>query len=107
MRGGVLVDEHQVVDGLLDYVHAGELSRFQVLCLMPRLALFGPPTNHPRLRLGRCRRIEMISDLPVNVHADGEFLCVAEEGFREVTVEVVPAALRVDVALSRRGGMPK
>ena len=105
--GFVLAPDAKLDDGLLDYVHVGALSRWQVLGLLPRLALFGPPTNHPRLRMGRCRRIEMASDLPVNVHADGEFLCVAEEGFRAITVEVMPAALRVDVALSRRGGMPK
>ena len=38
-------------------------------------------------------------------HADGEFFCLPEDGVRELTIEIVPAALRV-VKLALRAGMP-
>ena len=57
--GFVMAPEARLDDGWFDFVHAGELSVWQVLRFLPRLALFGPPTNHPQVRLGRCRRIQL------------------------------------------------
>ena len=51
------------------------------------------PENHPLLRLGRARRIEVRSEAPLCVHADGEFVCVPEDGIRQIEVEVVPRRL--------------
>jgi len=104
--GFVMAPDARLDDGLLDYVHAGQLSRWNVLTLLPRLALFGPPRAQEKIRTGTCRSLKIESDRPVNVHADGEFLCVKSEGMRSFAIDLLPGALAVDIALSRRGGMP-
>ena len=50
-----------------------------------------------RCTLGRARRIEVRSEAPLCVHADGEFVCVPEDGVKEIAVEVLPRRLTVEV----------
>jgi len=84
-------------DGLFDYMHATRLSRGHLLRFLPGMATGNLPENHPLVRLGRARRIRVRSEDPLCVHADGEFVCVPENGIKEVTVELVPRRLRVEV----------
>jgi diacylglycerol kinase family enzyme len=95
--GFVLAPQARLDDGWFDFVHAACLSRLQVLGFLPRLALFGPPTAHPQVRQGRCRRVHLASEAPLNVHLDGEFFCTAEENIRELDIELLPRALRVEM----------
>lgn len=104
--GFVLAPAAKLDDGWFDFVHAADLSRFQVVRLLPRLALWGAPKEWPGVRQGRCRRIAIRSDRPVNVHVDGEFLCYREDGMKNFEIDIEPAALAVDAAFTRRGGMP-
>jgi diacylglycerol kinase (ATP) len=105
--GFVMAPAAKLDDGRFDFVHAGALSRWEVLRLLPRLALFGPPAERAGIRQGQCRSLRITSDMPVNVHVDGEFLCLKEDGMRRFEIDLLPAALAVDIALSRRGGMPE
>lgn len=105
--GFVMAPEAKLDDGLFNFVHAGALSRWNVITLLPRLALFGPPGDRPDIRRGTCRSITVESETPLNVHCDGEFLCEAADGMRSFAIDLLPAALAVDVGLSKRGGMPK
>lgn len=105
--GFVMAPDARLDDGLFEYVHVGELSRLSVLTLLPRLAIFGPPRDRAGISQGQCRSLKITSESPVNVHVDGEFLCTKEDGMRSFEVELLPAALAVDVALTRRGGMPE
>ncbi len=93
--GFVLAPEAKLSDGWLDYVHAGILSRFEVLKFLPRLALSGPPRHYPKVTQGRCRQLRLTSEAPLMVHVDGEFFCLPEDGIRTLEIEVVPAALRI------------
>ena len=86
-----------LTDGLFDYMHATNLTRFHLLRYLPAMASGALPENHPRIRLGRARRIEFHCDRPLCVHADGEFFCVPADGITDVVVETVPARLRVEV----------
>jgi diacylglycerol kinase family enzyme len=95
--GFVLAPAARLDDGWLDYVHAGLLSRWQVLALLPRLAIAGPPTNDPQIRLGRCRRLRLTAATPLTVHIDGEFFCTPEDDVRNIEVEIQPLALAVRV----------
>lgn len=94
--GFVLAPRAKIDDGLLDYVHAADLSRWQVLQFLPRLALFGPPAAYPRIRQGRCRRMRVESETPLLVHTDGEFFCLPSDGVRELEIDVLPGALTVE-----------
>ena len=93
--GFVMAPKAELDDGLLDFVHAANLSRFEILQFLPRLALFGPPETYPKIRQGRCRRVTLRSESPLIVHTDGEFFCLPEEGIKELEIEIVPAALGV------------
>lgn len=87
---GALLD-----DGLFDYVHAGALRRWELLRYLPRMISGRLPTNHPLLRLGRCKAIQLQSPTPLIVHTDGEFFCQPSDDVRTLAIELLPGALRV------------
>ncbi|HYV35993.1 MAG TPA: diacylglycerol kinase family protein [Gemmataceae bacterium] len=98
--GFVLAPDALLDDGLFDYVHADGLSRWEVLKLLPRLAIAGPPKNDPKVRLGRCRRIKLHSPAPLAVHIDGEFFARPEDGVRDLEIWIQPRALKVQMGLT-------
>lgn len=93
--GFVLAPRAEIDDGWLDFVHAGDLSRWEIAQFLPRLALFGPPESYPKVRQGRCRRVRLHSEKPLIVHTDGEFFCLPEENVQDVQIELLPAAINV------------
>jgi diacylglycerol kinase family enzyme len=86
-----------LTDGLFDYMHATKLRRWHLVRYLPAMATGTLPENHPLIRLGQARRIEVRSEAPLCVHTDGEFFCTPGEGVKELTAEVVPGRLRVEV----------
>lgn len=86
-----------LTDGQFDYMHAKKLTRLHLVRYLPAMVRGKLPEGHPRLSLGRAARVEVRSDAPLCVHADGEFVCVPEDAVREVTVEVLPRRLKVEV----------
>jgi diacylglycerol kinase (ATP) len=93
--GFVLAPGALLDDGLFDYVQAGNLSRCEVLQLLPRIALAGPPRNRAKIRMGRCRRITVRSPTPLAVHIDGELFARPEDDIKELEITIQPRALRV------------
>jgi diacylglycerol kinase family enzyme len=93
--GFVMAPEAKLDDGLFDYVHAGALSRFEVIRLLPRLAVTGPPQNYPKVQMGRCRSFVIQSPVPLTVHIDGEFFALPQDDIRDLEIRMLPAALRV------------
>jgi diacylglycerol kinase (ATP) len=95
-EGGFVLAPNAVMDdGWFDYIHAADLSRWEILHFLPRLALFGPPEHYPKIRQGRCRRVTLHSEAALAVHVDGELLCVPEDGVQELAITIMPLALRV------------
>ena len=88
-----------LTDGLFDFMHATRLTRWHLLRYLPAMVRGKLPEKHRLLTLGRARRVEVQSDAPLCIHADGEFVCIPDEGVREVAVEVLPARLKVEVYL--------
>jgi len=95
--GFPITPDADLTDDLFDYMHATKLRRWHLLRYLPAMARGKLPHDHPLLHLGRARRIEVRSETPLCVHADGEFFSTPADGVREVTVEVVPRRLRVEV----------
>lgn len=85
-------------DGLFDLLHVGKLNRMQVLMLLPRVALFGPPKSHPALTQRLVREIAIETEEPLVAHADGEMVSVPEEGNRELRAKVLPGRILASVA---------
>lgn len=95
--GFPITPDADLTDGLFDYMHATRLSRWQLIRYLPSMATGQLPRNHPRIHLGRARRIEIQSDSPLCIHADGEFFALPEDRLSEAVVEVIPSRLRVEV----------
>jgi diacylglycerol kinase family enzyme len=86
-----------LTDGLFDYMHATRLTRWHLLRFLPAMVRGTLPENHKLLKLGRVAHVEVKSQAPLCVHADGEFVCLPEDGLTELSVELLPARLRVEV----------
>ncbi len=84
-------------DGLFDYLLAGQFTSWQAIRMIPRLAIWGPPANHPRISQGRCRSLHVVSPEPLVVHSDGEIVCTPEHDCRELEIRLLPKRLRVKV----------
>jgi diacylglycerol kinase (ATP) len=97
--GFVMAPDAKLDDGLFDFVHAGDLSRFEVLRLLPRLAITGPPKDNPKVHQGRCQRFVVHSPVPLVVHIDGEFFARPEDNIRDLDIRLLPRALRVQMDL--------
>jgi diacylglycerol kinase (ATP) len=93
-----LAPQANLSDGKFDFVHAGALSRWQVLRLLPRLSVWGPPPEYPHVRQGQCQRVRLRSDEPLIAHVDGEFFCLPEDAVREVEITILPGVLQVDLS---------
>ncbi len=87
----------RLTDGLFDYMHATRLRREHLILYLPAMATGNLPEKHRLIHLGRARRIEVRSETPLCVHADGEFVCVPEDRITDVSIEVIPQRLRVEV----------
>ena len=85
-----LAPEARLDDGLFDVVWSEELSRAEVLRLVPA-ALGGTLLKHPKVHLARAReiRVELAEEIPA--HVDGEIF----EPTRLFRARVLPGALRV------------
>jgi len=67
-------------DGWLEVVLVREVSRTEVVRLLPRL-LDGSHVGHPKVEVVRAREVEVRSAVPVAVHADGEFVGITPARF--------------------------
>jgi len=92
----VVAPDAMIDDGLFDYLHAGKLSRLEVLRFMPRLASGGQlPKDHPQIWLDRCREVELESEAPLTVHLDGEFFALPQDPIRRLQIRILPGRLKV------------
>ena len=61
------------------------------------MAIWGPPSYHPKVRQGRCRELRLQSTTPLTVHIDGEFFARPEDDIRSLDIRLLPGALRVQL----------
>ncbi len=89
--GGVfyMSPEAQLDDGLFDFVYAPEMSRLQVLRILPGL-FKGTHLKHPLVQHGRSSWLQIESEPGTPIHADGEVITESE---RHVRYEVLPRKL--------------
>jgi len=78
-----------LADGQLDFCFVREVKRARLLRLLPRV-FSGRHVNLPEVEYFKAARLRLETDAPLDVYADGEFVCRTP-----VEVSVVPNALRV------------
>lgn len=94
-EGNFVLAPHAVLDdGWFDYLHAGRLRRWEILKFFPRMVTGRLPV-HPQLRYGRCREVDLTSEIPLIVHLDGELFCLPDDGVRGLDIRILPGKLRV------------
>jgi diacylglycerol kinase family enzyme len=91
----VMAPDAQLDDGLFDYLHAGQLQRWELLKFLPAIITGRLPSDHPQIHRGRCRRVRVQSTSPLTVHLDGEFFSVPKENVRAIEVSILPGMLPV------------
>ncbi|HEV3080924.1 MAG TPA: diacylglycerol kinase family protein [Gemmataceae bacterium] len=95
-EGNFVVAPHAVVDdGLFDFLHAGGLSRWQVVSRIPGLISGKLRLEHPRIWSGRCRQATVHAETPLIVHVDGEMFSEPTDKVYALEVGILPGALRV------------
>ncbi len=91
----IIAPNAKLDDGLFDYLHVEDISRLKLLRYSPRLIKGNLPENDGQLHIGRCATIDVKSKQPLAIHADGEFFCQSGDRISEVTVTLLPSALKV------------
>lgn len=86
-----LCPDARLDDGLLDVLLADARSVPEILRLLPRV-MRGRHLGAPGVALHLARRVQVRSEAPLPIHADGE---IVADAVREVDVEVLPGRLRV------------
>lgn len=90
--GGMQIcPDAKVNDGYFDVCIAGDVGRFEVLQMVPRIYSGGHLT-HPKVEVYRARRVEVRATTPVATHSDGEVI-----GTTPVVFEMLPQNLQVIV----------
>jgi diacylglycerol kinase (ATP) len=87
-----------LTDGLFEILRIGRLARRELAWHFPAMLRGSLPQDHPQVMQQRCRRIHLASQDPIPIHLDGEFpKAAAQDDLREITLEVVPQAVEVEV----------
>ena len=91
--GGFLVTPGaRLDDGILDYVTIRKISRLTMLRLVPEV-MKGTQARFKQVRMGNCRRMEIVSRQPLYIHADGEIFAGFGTDVRKISIEILPKAL--------------
>jgi diacylglycerol kinase (ATP) len=83
-----------VSDGVLNYASVRGVSKLMMLRLIPEV-MNGTHGRFKQVRLGQLHRMQIQSDKPVTIHADGEVISGFGGDVKVVAVEVVPGALEI------------
>ena len=95
--GGFHTGPHAVMDdGLLNYTIAKRISRLKMLMLLPAF-MNGTQEKDKAVYMGTFKSMEIISDAPLYLHADGEQFAGFNHNIHRLKIEIVPQALEVIV----------
>jgi YegS/Rv2252/BmrU family lipid kinase len=89
-----LATDAAIDDGRMNYVLAAPAGRLRVL-RMAAAALRGSPPQATWIERGVFRSMSVASEIPLAAHVDGEPWLRPEDGVRQVSLELMPAALAV------------
>jgi diacylglycerol kinase (ATP) len=93
--GGFLIAPDAVPDdGLLHYAMIRKVSRLTMFRLVPEV-MKGTHGRFTPVTLDSCKRMSVIADRAMYIHADGEIYTSFGSNLRRITIEVQPGALRV------------
>jgi len=92
--GFYVAPDAKVDDGWLDYAAITNVSRPMMFRLLPEV-MNGTHGRFPQVRVNKFKKVKISSDRPLVIHTDGEIFAGFGTDVREISVEVLPAALEV------------
>lgn len=81
-------------DGVFDYVMVEYVSRPMMFRLIPEF-MRGTHGRFKQVQLGRFKELKLVADQPLLIHTDGEIFANLATNVCELTVQILPQALRV------------
>lgn len=81
-------------DGVLDYAMVEWLSRLKMFRIMPEF-MRGTHGRFKEVHLGKFRELELEADRPLLIHTDGEIFANSTNNVQELSVKVLPEAIRL------------
>lgn len=92
--GSFLMTPHAVVDdGLLDFIYAMNMRRWQLLWLLPQ-TFIGKHIHHPRVAYRQTTSLSIVVSPPTPIQADGEII---DRDATQINYRIIPKKLRVIV----------
>jgi diacylglycerol kinase (ATP) len=93
--GGFLVaPEARNDDGLIDYATICKVSRLMMFRLIPEV-MKGTHVRFKQVRMGKFTKMRLTSDRPLYIHTDGEIYTGFGTNIHSLTIETLPAAIRI------------
>jgi diacylglycerol kinase (ATP) len=93
--GGFLVaPEAKPDDGILHYAMIEKCSRLTMFRIVPEV-MKGTHGRFKEVTLGACTRMSVSADRPMYIHADGEIYTGFGSNLRQLSLEVLPGALKL------------
>ncbi|HSR20139.1 MAG TPA: diacylglycerol kinase family protein [Anaerolineales bacterium] len=93
--GGFLVaPDARPDDGILHYAMIEDCSRLTMFRIVPEV-MRGTHGRFKQVALGSCKTMSVSADRPLYIHADGEIYSGFGSNLRQLTLEVLPGALKV------------
>jgi len=86
--------EAVMTDGIFHYASIRQVSRPMMFRLIPEV-MNGTHGRFKQVRMGTCKTLRLTSDRPIYIHADGEIYTGFGSDLRDLSIEVLPGALRV------------
>lgn len=84
----------QLDDGLLDYVGVREISRLRMLMTLPYF-LKGTQERLPYVESGSLKQLEIKTDRPMQIHADGEIIAGFNSTTTSLKIGILPSAIQI------------
>ena len=81
-------------DGVLNYVGVKIISRFRMLFTL-HYFLQGTQVQLPYVETGKLKKLEINTDHPMQIHADGEIIAGFDSKVTGLTIQIIPSAINV------------
>lgn len=81
-------------DGVFESVAVTKVSRTTMFRLVPEF-MKGTHARFQQIRIGSFKKMSLVSDRPLYIHADGEIFTSFGSNLKKATIEILPQALRV------------
>jgi diacylglycerol kinase (ATP) len=92
--GFMLSADSKIDDGTFESVAVTNVSRATMFRLVPEF-LKGTHARFKQVRMGVLKKLTLTSDRPLYIHVDGEIFTSFGSKLKNLTIEVIPKALRV------------